>query len=390
VRSAGECEQCHLKRVQDAGRAVGVPEVTAPLIVRGLLRAPGQLLGRCVNADKERRFGHEFGRVNVHANEQAPKSANALERADTLSGASEHWSDSLASDRRLAYVVQQNRSGTRVSPLDPRVGDTERAAHRVIGAAGLIDERGNATSAGAPQPMFRATDALADAVGPEGYVSEPETEALKALEQQATADAEAGAKVPAKALPCADQGFPREVPLQPVFFVDVPYISGSISLPDLFNTGQTWEGRLVEARALWGKLGVTFKVSNPVTVTSQLKTRGESPLQYPAIRKTYSGAGVEVFMMDNDVASDGGGVSQGNENVILSDRGTSDTLLAHELGHILGLHHPNGGLGAGTLMEPSKSNNKDNPKKVTMDNYSLMTWPTASLELVCLSPHPKP
>lgn len=73
----------------------------------------------------------------------------------------------------------------------------------------------------------------------------------------------------------------------------------------------------------------------------------------------------------------------------MSDRGTSTTLLAHELGHVLGLFHPGDGTpndgAARTIMEPTGSHSTDNPTRNTMENYRLLTW-AADPRLVCINP----
>ena len=67
-----------------------------------------------------------------------------------------------------------------------------------------------------------------------------------------------------------------------------------------------------------------------------------------------------------------------NAKVVLSDRGKNQNLLAHELGHVLGIGHPKSRSNPGdpdTIMEPSKSNDVANPSDNTLWNYSQIQWP---------------
>ena len=92
----------------------------------------------------------------------------------------------------------------------------------------------------------------------------------------------------------------RSVDLQPVFFR-----SGAA---DASPTGNSWARRLASSRSVWGKLGVIFNALGSATVTDAThKTGGADATEFHAIRATRNGAGVEVFMVDNDLAWCGGG-----------------------------------------------------------------------------------
>jgi len=72
-RSGCECAGCKRKKLER--RAFdGGPE-TAPAIAQEGLRSPGQPLGETTPAFSKPRFGHDFGRVHVHADERAAESA---------------------------------------------------------------------------------------------------------------------------------------------------------------------------------------------------------------------------------------------------------------------------------------------------------------------------
>ena len=192
---------------------------------------------------------------------------------------------------------------------------------------------------------------------------------------------------------CANPGNTRVLDLQPVFLRTDP--------ADAAPTGVSWSRRFNEANVIWGKLGVRFVELSAVTIDTALKANGTNDAEINAVRALRSAAGVEVFLVDNDMASSGGaskapgpGASCGAVgNIVMSDRGTSDTLLAHELGHILGLQHPgtppNPGE-AGTIIEPSGGgailgHSVPNPTRNTIANFNAILCPPRGAP-VCLNP----
>jgi hypothetical protein len=70
----GECDQCRKRRLQ---RQASNPE-TAPPIVHETLSSPGQPLDASTRAFMERRFGHDFSKIRIHADEKAAASARAV------------------------------------------------------------------------------------------------------------------------------------------------------------------------------------------------------------------------------------------------------------------------------------------------------------------------
>ena len=74
-----KCDECRrnemgLQRLAAAPAASDV----APPIVHDVLRSPGQPLDMATRASLERRFGHNFGRVRIHADAKATESAKAV------------------------------------------------------------------------------------------------------------------------------------------------------------------------------------------------------------------------------------------------------------------------------------------------------------------------
>jgi hypothetical protein len=176
----------------------------------------------------------------------------------------------------------------------------------------------------------------------------------------------------------------RQVDVQPVTFKDDD--------SDPNPTGVSWPTRQGWTENIWGKLGVRFTAANPVEIVSaDLKTAGGDRASRDKVRASWSGAAVGVFLVDNDVADAGGGGTVGGgaagAKIALSDRGGSVTLLAHEMGHVLGLGHPPADADSNTVMEPSGSNDADNPTRNTLDNYNRILWPAPSGSVI-INPDP--
>ena len=164
----------------------------------------------------------------------------------------------------------------------------------------------------------------------------------------------------------------RQVAVQPVVF--------KADASDASPTGVSCTRRMASTRTVWGKLGVEFTLASPLVIENAThKTGGGDRASRDAVRATWSGSGVGVFFVDNDIADAGGGATVGGgadgSKIALSDRGTSDTLLAHEMGHSLGLGHPPSGADDNTIMTPSGSNSGANPTRNTIGNYNRITWP---------------
>jgi hypothetical protein len=138
----GECDECRKKRLGLQRHAVDQAEPAAvPPIVHEVLRSPGQQLDGATRAFMQSRFGHDFGRVRVHADERAAESARAVAaRAYTVGneivfGGGQYAPHTAAGQRLLAHemahVIQQRgaASGSMFSPA-LRMGSVEDPSER--------------------------------------------------------------------------------------------------------------------------------------------------------------------------------------------------------------------------------------------------------------------
>lgn len=185
-----------------------------------------------------------------------------------------------------------------------------------------------------------------------------------------------------------EPGSARQVTVQPVFFRD--------NAADPAPTGVSFQSRMQVTRDIWAKLGVQFTTNAPIMRNDAThKHSGANNNQIRAVAALRTGPGVEVFVVDNDLPNNGGGGTLMRppgpaSQIVLSDRGTSNTLLAHEMGHVLGLNHPGFGSAhdgeANTIMQPSGSNSAVNPTRNTTLNSRRMTWPAGAA--TCIMPDP--
>ena len=116
----------------EAGEAA---QVDVPPLVHDVLAGPGETFDPSTRASMERRFGHEFGHVRVHADDRAATSARAIDALaytaghHIVFGAGQYAPHTPAGRRLLAHelthVVQQTPPGA--IQRQPAPGKTEKA-----------------------------------------------------------------------------------------------------------------------------------------------------------------------------------------------------------------------------------------------------------------------
>lgn len=122
----GRCAECRNEHDQhghlqtQSSRAVGSQEIVAPPIAQEVLHSSGRPLATAAREIMEERFGHDFSRVRVHADDKAADAARAVHaRAytvgrDIVFGSGEYAPATAEGKRLLAHelthVVQQRGS----------------------------------------------------------------------------------------------------------------------------------------------------------------------------------------------------------------------------------------------------------------------------------------
>ena len=178
--ASGECEACRKKRLQRAGLPASpspAPGGKVPASVHAALSESGAPLDRSTRAFFERRLGHDFSRVRVHAGSTASASAAAINAQaytvgrDVVFGAGYYRPSSPEGRRLLAHelthVVQQARGAgqsgqvqaSSISPerrmrIGPENDELEREAESV--AAGVSGNGGVMASGVSEQRIQRA------------------------------------------------------------------------------------------------------------------------------------------------------------------------------------------------------------------------------------------
>lgn len=167
------------KSLEIAGRALS-PAVAAPSLVKEVVHSPGMELNPAVRSPMERRFGHDFRNVRIHADGQGAESANAVgAKAYTVGNhvafASGEYAPQSVKGKHLlahelAHTIQQSAAGAtslgaRNLPLIQPDEATERQAKA---AAEHVMERGRGPVTNAPRPALSRAPGLCVQRQPDG------------------------------------------------------------------------------------------------------------------------------------------------------------------------------------------------------------------------------
>ncbi|HEX3526767.1 MAG TPA: hypothetical protein VH988_06850 [Thermoanaerobaculia bacterium] len=195
--------------------------------------------------------------------------------------------------------------------------------------------------------------------------------------------------------PCPSElrGERRQLKVRPIFF--------RASAADPSPTGGSWQTQLAKAQEVWGRCCIEILPQEAqYVVDGNLKTSTAVEVIWnrfddPDIKT------VDVFFVDSILPNGGGASSSFGSSlakIALTDRNAGNpTLLAHELGHILGGLHPGSRpdppawiADPGTVLEPSGSPNLPSPSLNTLgncrraDNTSLISTGNGC----CIQPSP--
>jgi hypothetical protein len=131
------------QRVSRAGSGPG-PAI-APSLVREVLATPGSALHPALRTDMERRLGHDFGAVRVHADSRAATSADAVASLAYTAGNHVVLGRAVATEgeqgrrvlaHELVHTIQQGSNRSGVGPL-PVSGPSDAGERRRVLAHGL-------------------------------------------------------------------------------------------------------------------------------------------------------------------------------------------------------------------------------------------------------------
>jgi hypothetical protein len=113
MKAEGECDECkqNAMGLQRRGNGGGAAPSLAPPIVHNVLRSPGRPLDKATRAFFEPRFGHDFSKVRIHADDQAAESARAVSAVaytvgrDVVFGAGQYAPATMGGRKLLAHEL---------------------------------------------------------------------------------------------------------------------------------------------------------------------------------------------------------------------------------------------------------------------------------------------
>ena len=142
---SGECEECQKNHSLHGGHSAEV--APAPASVHEVLRAPGKALDPASREFFAARFGHDFSRVRIHADDRAAESAKEVgARAYTVGNHiafnAGRYSPATAEGQRLlahelTHTIQQENGFTSQLPIGDSARqevEADRAANAIHGA----------------------------------------------------------------------------------------------------------------------------------------------------------------------------------------------------------------------------------------------------------------
>jgi hypothetical protein len=206
----GECAECKkkresgptLQRKSGPAAAPGHSSMEAPPIVHDVLRSPGRPLDSGTRAFMEPRFGYDFGRVRVHADARAAKSAEVVNAqaytvGNQLVFAAGRYSPHALEGRRLlahelTHVVQQRGAGA--SSAVEMVPDTHQSEREAEANSNQVCSGANSAVSAAPP-----VTGLQRLAGPPITVSPQLIQEMNALLEQYTALSGSGGVTAAEA-----------------------------------------------------------------------------------------------------------------------------------------------------------------------------------------------
>jgi hypothetical protein len=175
---AGECAECRNKRLGLQRKEMGAGPAVAPPIVHEVLRSPGRPLEPEVRSSMESRFGHDFGRVRVHADSRAAESARSVNAlaytvGNHIAFSAGQYAPSTGEGRRLlvhelVHTMQQAAGEPPVGGTLPIGPTTDLWEHEAKAAAD-----GGMAVYTPSRPVVRRQEISLEAVSPE------EAEALR-------------------------------------------------------------------------------------------------------------------------------------------------------------------------------------------------------------------